>query len=205
MLNAFTPWLSMESGLYFLEVIVLKKQVLRMAMMAMFTAVSVVLVYFIHFPLIPAAPFLEYDMADVPILLCAMLLDTGSGIVVLFAAALIQALTVSASSGWIGFVMHFIATSVLIIASSLVYIKFGKNIKSLIFGLVAGTIAMTVVMIPLNLVFTGVFLGAGVKTVVSMLIPAIIPFNLLKAGINSAVTFALFYPLKKAFNKIYKA
>ncbi len=34
--------------------------------MAMLVAVSVVLVYLVHFPIFPAAPFLEYDPADIP-------------------------------------------------------------------------------------------------------------------------------------------
>ena len=87
----------------------------------MLTALSIVLVYVIHFPLIPAAPFLEYDAADVPVLIGAMMLGPVSGLVTLLAVCLIQALTVSAASGWIGFMMHFIASSVLVLISSLIY------------------------------------------------------------------------------------
>lgn len=175
----------------------------RTAVMAMLTALSIVLVYVIHFPLIPAAPFLEYDAADVPVLIGAMMLGPVSGIVTLLAVCLIQAITVSASSGWIGFMMHFVASSVLVLTSSLIY-KRKKTTLSLIIGLVVGSIAMTAVMIPLNLVFTGIFMGAGTQTVVEMLIPAIIPFNLLKAGINSAITFAVFTPIAQILKKYMK-
>lgn len=182
----------------------MKKQVLTTVQMAMFTALSIVLLYAVRFPLIPAAPFLEYDMADVPILLSALLLGPLPGLAVLLAACLIQALTVSAASGWIGFLMHFIASAALILIASPVFRKSKGSLKMLALGLVLGSLAMTVVMIPLNLVFTGIFMGTGVKAVASMLIPAIIPFNLLKAGINSAIAFALFVPLKKAFEKLFK-
>jgi riboflavin transporter FmnP len=37
-----------------------------------------------------------------------------------------------------------------------------------------------------------------------MLIPAIIPFNLLKAGINSAITFAVFTPIAGILKKYVK-
>lgn len=177
--------------------------IIRTAIMAMLTAVSIVLVYVIHFPLIPAAPFLEYDAADVPVLIGAMMLGPVSGIVTLLAVCLIQAITVSASSGWIGFMMHFIASSVLVLISSIIY-KRKKTTVSLIIGLVAGSLAMTAVMIPLNLIFTGIFMGAGTQTVVEMLIPAIIPFNLLKAGINSAITFAVFTPIAQILKKYVK-
>ena len=171
--------------------------------MAMLTAVSIVLVYFIHLPLIPGFAFLEYDPADIPVLIGAMMLGPVSGIVILLAVCLIQALTVSAASGWIGFVMHFVASSVLILIPSIIYRK-KKTITSLVIGLILGVIAMTAVMIPLNLVFTGIFMGTGVKAVASLLIPAIIPFNLLKAGINSAVTFAVFTPVKEILKRTIK-
>lgn len=179
------------------------KKVLRTAIMAMLTALSIVSLYVIRMPLIPAAPFLEYDAADIPVLIGSMLLGPVSGIVTLLAVCLIQALTVSASSGWIGFVMHFIASSVLVLIASLIY-KRKQTTASLVVGLIVGSIAMTAVMIPLNLIFTGIFLGAGTQTVVQMLIPAIIPFNLLKAGINSAVTFAVFTPIKSILKKYVK-
>lgn len=168
--------------------------------MAMLTALSIVSLYVIRMPLIPAAPFLEYDAADIPVLIGSMLLGPASGIVTLLAVCLIQAITVSASSGWIGFVMHFIASSVLVLIASLIY-KRKQTTASLIIGLAIGSLAMTAVMIPLNLIFTGIFLGAGTQTVIQMLIPAIIPFNLLKAGINSAVTFAVFTPIKSILKK----
>lgn len=174
--------------------------VIKTAIMAMLTALSIVLVCTVHIPLIPSAPFLEYDAADIPVLIGSLLLGPVSGIVILLAVCIIQAITVSAASGWIGFLMHFIASSVLILIPSIIY-KRKQTTASLIVGLVIGTVAMTAVMIPLNLIFTGIFLGAGTQAVVQMLIPAIIPFNLLKAGINSAVTFAVFTPIKTILKK----
>ena len=41
----------------------------QLVSMAMLGAISIVLVAVIHFPLIPAAAFLEYDPADIPILI----------------------------------------------------------------------------------------------------------------------------------------
>lgn len=41
----------------------------QLVSMAMLGAISIVLVSVVHFPLIPAAPFLEYDPADIPILI----------------------------------------------------------------------------------------------------------------------------------------
>ena len=144
--------------------------------------------YFIHFPLIPSAPFLEYDPADISIIITGLAYGPGWGLLATLIVSVIQGITVSAGSGWIGIVMHIISTGIFVLTVSLIHKKTCKLIPSLVFG----TVAMVLVMIPVNLVFTGIFMGTGVMTVVKMLIPAIIPFNLLKAGINAVVAGFLF-------------
>lgn len=42
---------------------------IRLAKMGMLVAIAVVLVYLIHFPILPMLPFMEYDPADVPIMI----------------------------------------------------------------------------------------------------------------------------------------
>ena len=173
----------------------------KITVMAMLAAVAVVSVYFIKFPLLPSAPFLEYDIADVPVLIGTMLFGPSAGLVILLITSAIQAFTVSSSSHIIGFIMHFCASGVLVLASGLMYKKIGGK-KGMAAGLAVGSVLMTLVMIPLNLVFTGIFMGTGVEAVVKMLIPAIIPFNLIKACLNSVLTFLLFIPVNKIYGKI---
>lgn len=56
---------------------------------------------------------------------------------------------------------------------------------------------MTVVMCGCNLIFTPLFMGQSVQDVVAMLLPVIAPFNLLKAGINSVITFLVYKPISR--------
>lgn len=44
----------------------------------------------------------------------------------------------------------------------------------------------------MNMIFTPLFMGAPLETVLALMIPAIIPFNVLKAGINGVITFFLY-------------
>ena len=177
------------------------KKTIKLTTAAMLVALSVVSLYLIRFPIIPGATFLEYDCADIPVLFGTMILGPIWGEIILLAVCLIQALTVSAASGWIGFLMHFIASSVLVLIPGILYLK-KKSFKWMLIGLAMGIAGMTIVMIPLNLIFTGIFLGAGTKAVVSMLIPAIIPFNLFKGGINVVVSSMIFIPLKDKISKL---
>lgn len=168
----------------------------KLVTLAMLAGLSIVLMYLVHFPIIPGAAFLEYDMADVPILIGTFLFGPVSGLILVVITSVIQGLTVSAASGWIGIVMHVIATGTFVIVAGLLY-KWMQTRKGAVLGLVFGSIAMTAIMIPLNLIFTVMFLGVPYEAVVAMLWPAIIPFNLLKAGINSVLTFFVYKPVSK--------
>lgn len=169
----------------------------KLVTLAMLAGLSVVLMYLVHFPIIPGASFLEYDMADIPILIGTFLFGPASGLILTALVAVIQGATVSAASGWIGILMHFIATGSFVIVAGLIYKHFATR-RSAVWGLVAGTLTMTAVMIPLNLIFTVMFMGVPQEAVVAMLLPAIIPFNLIKAGINSVLTFFVYKPVSKA-------
>ena len=180
-----------------------KGNVLKLAQMSLLAALSIVVLYVIPTPpIFAAAPFLQYDAADVPILIGTMLFGPLPGLAILVVASAVQALTISAASGWIGFVMHVCASGVLVLVSGYIYKKI-PNIKGLIIGLVSGSAAMTVVMIPLNYIFTGIFLGAG-SAAVTALLGYIVAFNLIKAVANSAIAAVLFKILDPILKKITK-
>ena len=84
-------------------------RVKKLALLAMFTAIGAVLITLVHFPLFPAAPFLQYDPADVPILIAAFAFGPVAGILVTVLASFIQAFFLG-GDGIYGFLMHVIAT-----------------------------------------------------------------------------------------------
>ncbi len=165
----------------------------KLVLMGLLCAVSITLLYmpFLRMPLVAAAPFLEYDAMDIPILIGGFMLGPLSGLALTLVCALVQGFTVSASSGLYGILMHTIATGALVGVSSVVY-KYNKSVKGLIAGLVLGALSMTAVMIPANLFITPLFTGWPVEAVKTLIWPGIVPFNALKAGINSVVAFIVF-------------
>lgn len=163
----------------------------KLAVMAMLVALSVVMVSLVHFPIFPAAAFLEYDPADIPILLGALLYGPLAGILLTVVASLIQGFTVSAGAGLYGILMHIIATSVLVLVASGLY-RWKRTTAASIVGLVLGTLAMGGVMMVANHFITPYFMGVPVQVVDAMLLPVILPFNLLKAGINALLTFLVY-------------
>lgn len=163
----------------------------QMVSMAMLGAISIVLVAAVHFPLIPAAAFLEYDPADIPILIGAFAFGPVAGLLMTIVVSFIQGITVSAQSGIIGIVMHILATGSCVLVAGGIYSR-NKTRKTAIIALVCGALTQTLAMIVMNMIFTPLFMGAPLEVVMSMMVPAIIPFNLLKAGINCTITFFLY-------------
>lgn len=168
--------------------------------MGLLAAISIVLVLLLRIPLFPSHPYLEYDMADVPVLLGAYLLGPGPGMIILCVVSVIQAFFLG-GNGIIGMTMHICASGVLLLTAALVYRALGKSTKAMIISLIAGTLAMALVMIPLNLIFTVHFLGTPREAVIALLPTVIVPFNLIKAGLNCFLFFLLCKSIGFLFEK----
>ena len=157
--------------------------------LAMMTAISIVLLLVVRIPF-PPAPFLVYDPADVPIYITAFAFGPVAGILVTFIVSFIQAFMLG-GDGVYGFIMHFVATGLVSVIIGIMYNR-SKSKKTAITALVIGVLAMTAIMCVLNLVVTSAFMGVDTKAVLAMIPTVIIPFNILKAGVNSILTFLLY-------------
>ena len=166
-----------------------KMSTAMVAKLAMMTAVSLVLFLIIRIPF-PPAPFLVYDPADVPIYICAFAYGPAAGLIVTLVVCVIQAFMLG-GDGLYGFLMHFVATGIVAVVIGLMY-KNCKTRKRAIISLVTGVIVATAVMCVMNLLVTPAYMGAPREAVMAMIPTVIIPFNLLKAGLNAVLTFVLY-------------
>ncbi|MBQ4339664.1 MAG: ECF transporter S component [Firmicutes bacterium] len=167
-----------------------QKSTVKLAKMGLLVAISIVLVYFIHFPIFPAVSFLEYDPADISIMIGTFAFGPLAGFILTVVTAVIQGLTVSAHSGAYGIIMHIIATGTFVLVAGNIY-KVKKSKKGAVIALAVGTIAWVVVMFFANLIVTPMFMGVP-RSVVTDLMAFILGFNFIKAGINSIITFLLY-------------
>ncbi|MDD4510778.1 MAG: ECF transporter S component [Oscillospiraceae bacterium] len=178
----------------------MKYQTRKLTVMAMLIAVSVILVYLVRFPLIPGVDFLEYDPADISILIGTFAFGPVSGLLITIVAAVIQGLTVSAKSGIYGIIMHIVATGTFVIVAGCIY-RWKRTFLGALLALICGALAMTLIMLGANLVVTPLFLGTPVDVVKGMLLPIILPFNLAKAGINALITLVVYKPISVLIHK----
>ncbi len=166
-----------------------QKSTIKLAKMSMLVAISLVLVAIIHIPIFPAVSFLQYDPADVSILMGAFAFGPIAGLVMTAIVSLIQAYAIS-GDGIYGFLMHLIATGAFVLVAGFIY-RFKKTKKGAVLSLVCGTATMVVAMYFANLVITPFYTGWPVESV-KALMPFILAFNFVKAGLNSIITFVLY-------------
>ena len=173
----------------------------RITGMAMLSAMGVVLALLIHFPIVPSIPFLEYDPADIPIYLGTFMFGPIAGLIITLVVSIIQGVTVSSGSGFIGIIMHFFATGSYALVAGIIY-KRKKSFNSALIGIAAGSLVMIGTMVLWNIIFTPIFMGVP-RNVVYKLLPGILLFNVIKAVINSLITIIIYKKIHKLFKNIF--
>lgn len=164
--------------------------------LAMLTAIAYVLVCTIR---IPVVLFLKYEPKDVVITIGGFLLGPGAAMISSVVVSLIEMVTIS-DTGPIGAIMNFLSTCSFACLASLVYRRKHTQ-KGAITGLVVGSLTMTAIMLLWNYLVTPLYMGLPREEIAGLLVPAFLPFNLLKAGLNSAITLLLYKPLVTGLRK----
>ncbi|MBQ6152464.1 MAG: ECF transporter S component [Ruminococcus sp.] len=165
--------------------------------MAMLTALAVAADIFLRIPGIGG--FLTYEPKDVILTIGAFIFGPVAGIIMSLVVCLIEMVTVS-TTGFIGLLMNFLASAVFVGVSSIIYSR-KKTLSRAILGLVAGSFSMLCIMLLWNYIMTPIFMNVPREAVLDMFVPILIPFNLLKAGLNSALILLLYKGVVTALRK----
>lgn len=174
-----------------------ENSVKTLVLLAMLTAVSYVAVALIR---VPVVLFLSYEPKDVIITIGAFLLGPVAGVIVSFAVALLEMLSIS-QTGPIGALMNFLGSAAFACTAAFIYKK-KRTLGGAVLGLAAGSALMIGAMLLWNYLITPLYMtGTSRADVAAMLIPVFLPFNALKAGLNSAFVLALYKPLVGALRK----
>lgn len=168
----------------------------ELTMLAMIAAIAYVLVTAIR---IPVVLFLKYEPKDAIITIGGFLMGPGAVLITSGVVSLIEMFSIS-DTGIIGCIMNFLSTCSFACVAALVYKK-NHTIRGAIAGLAVGTLFMTVVMLLWNYLITPLYMGLPREDVAAMLVPAFLPFNLIKAGLNSSITLLLYKPLVTGLRK----
>lgn len=168
----------------------------KLAKMGMMVAVACVM-GFVRFPIIPAVGFLTYDFADIPIIITAFAYGPVAGLLVTAVVCFIQAFLLG-GDGMYGFIMHLLSSGAFVLVAASFYQR-KKTKKQAIVSLVLASIVMIALMAIANIYVTPFYMAAGVdggiqavKQMVLGLMPLIVLFNVIKATLNSIITFLIY-------------
>ena len=168
----------------------------KLVLIAMLAAIAYIMVFVIR---IPVVLFLKYEPKDVIITIGGFIMGPTAAFVISLIVSLIEMVTIS-ETGPIGALMNLLSTCAFACSAAFVYKK-KHTIGGAIAGLGVGTVVMVAVMLLWNWLITPFYQGAPREAVEAMLLPILLPFNLLKAGLNSAFILGLYKPLVTALRK----
>ena len=168
----------------------------KLVLLAMLAAVSYLIVSLIR---VPVVLFLSYEPKDVIITMGGFLLGPMASFLISLVVSLVEMVTIS-STGPIGGLMNLLSTCAFSCTAAIVYKK-RHTMAGAIWGLGLGSVTMIAVMLLWNWLITPLYMGVSRDTVAAMLLPVFLPFNLLKAFLNSAFFLMLYKPLVSALRK----
>ena len=169
-----------------------------MAAVAMFAALSFVAVLLAK--VIPnVAGFLSYEPKDAVIVIAGLLYGPLTSVLISVIVSFIEMLTIS-TTGPYGFLMNVVSTCAFAAPAAWFYQK-NRTQKGAVIGLVIGILTMVAAMLLWNYIITPFYMGVPRETVAGMLMSVFLPFNLVKGGINAALTLLLYKPVVSALRK----
>jgi riboflavin transporter FmnP len=171
----------------------------KLVTMAVLCAISYLAMVLVKFPIVPAVGFLTYEPKDVILAIGSFIFGPLSALAMSVVVSLVEMVTVS-GTGPIGMLMNVISTCAYICTASFVYKK--KNtLSGAVVGLILGSILATGLMLLWNYIITPMYLGVAREDIVKLLVPGFLPFNLIKTGLNTALTLLLYKPVITALRR----
>lgn len=148
---------------------------------------------------IPIVLFLKYDPKDVIIAIGGFIFGPLTSFIIAVIVAFIELFTIS-DNGIIGCLMNIISSCAFACTATFIYSK-RRKLSGAIGGLFCGWGCQIVIMLLWNYLITPIYMGYPREAVAELLLPAFLPFNLIKGGLNAAITMILYKPVVTALRR----
>ena len=178
----------------------MKNNTNRLIKISLLSAVSLVLMYF-DFPVIPAFPWLQMDLSDVPALLGTFGFGPLVGVTIELIKNILYFFTKGSSIA--GVLANFLFGAALVFPAGLIYHR-KKSKKTAIIGMIVGTVVMEVAGIFGNIYILLPLYGMKMtaEQLTQYVLVGIVPFNAVKALIVNVVTYFVY---KRISVSVFKA
>ena len=142
---------------------------------------------------VPIVLFLKYDPKDVVIVIGGFLFGPLTSMAISLIVSMVQMVTISAN-GILGCMMNIISSCSFACTAAYAY-KRKHTLPGAMFGLFCGCVCQVVTMMLWNYLIAPIYMGYPREAVVELLLPAFLPFNVIKSGLNAAITMILYKPV----------
>ncbi len=175
---------------------------------AIFACLAGVLM-FVEIPLFFAPAFYKIDLSEIPVLICTFYLGPVAGVAAELVKIMVKLLLKGTSTAFVGDFANFAVGCSFVLPASIVYhAKPGR--RSALVGMLVGTLVMTVFGSAFNAIYLlpkfaalygmpmeaiigmGTKINPSITSVSTLVLFAVVPFNLLKGVVDSALTFLLY-------------
>lgn len=148
---------------------------------------------------IPIVLFLKYDPKDVIIVIGGLIYGPLTALAITVAVSVVQMITVS-GTGIFGCIMNIISSCSFACTAALIYQK-RRKLSGAMLGLISGCGCQVVMMMFWNYLIAPIYMGYPREAIAELLLPAFLPFNLVKGGLNAAITMLLYKPVVTALRR----
>ncbi len=173
----------------------------KMTTVALLCALSYIAMFMSRFlpPLFATFPFLKYDPKDAIIVIGGFLYGPLAAFTISLIVSVLEMISVSGTH-IMGCIMNIASTCAFSCTAAVIYKKY-RSLKGGSVGLVLGTLCTVATMLVLNYILTPLYTGMPRQAVAKLLIPAILPFNLIKCILNSALVMLIYKPVVKILRR----
>lgn len=184
---------------------------------AIFACMAGVLMLF-ELPLFFAPGFYKLDISEMPVLICTFYLGPVAGVMTELVKIMVKLLIKGTTTAYVGDFANFVVGCSFVLPASIIYhAKPGK--KTALIGMAIGTLILTI----FGSIFNGLYLipkfaqlygmpleaivamgtkvNAAITNVSTLVVFAVVPFNLLKGIVVSALTFLLYKRISPILHK----
>lgn len=184
---------------------------------ALFSCMAAILML-LEIPLFFAPGFYKLDLSELPVMICTFYLGPVAGVTAEFLKVFLKLLLKGTSTAFVGDFANFAVGCTFVLPASIIY-HIKPSRKSALVGMCVGTLIMTVFgsafnalyLIPKfaqlfhmeldSIVEMGTKVNGRITSVGTLVLYAVVPFNLLKGVVISALTFLLYKRISPLMHK----
>ena len=192
----------------------------NLALIGVLGALGAVLML-LRFPIPFLPPFLSFDFTGIPELIGGFALGPFSAVLIIIVKILIQLIISGTNSMFTGEIQGILLSCALVLPASLYY-QYHKTRKGAMVGMSMGIVCCTVVSIFTNLYMIIPFYvslyGMNMDMIIAMctkvnpamdslwkmVLLGIVPFNLIKTGVNAVLTFLIYKKISPMIHSFTK-